>query len=64
MKVIFNTSFEEQIDINKIDKIFIILGNPLLKEEADSVSIFKKAIQGRYYNIQMGVDVEDGMDIV
>ncbi len=25
MKVIFNTSFEEQIDINKIDKIFIMM---------------------------------------
>lgn len=32
MKVIFNTSFEEQIDINKIDEIFIMMDDANLKD--------------------------------
>lgn len=32
MKVIFNTSFEEKIDINKIDEIFIMMDDANLKD--------------------------------
>lgn len=46
------------------DRIFIILGNPLLEETSNYAGRFKKAIQGRYYNREMGIKIEDQMDIV
>lgn len=44
----------------------ILLGNPLLRnpEKADALSIFKRAISGRFYNIQMGIIPEKNIDIV
>ena len=44
----------------------ILLGNPLLRTpgEADILSIFKCAISGRFYNIQMGIVPRKDMDVV
>lgn len=47
-----------------IDEIFIFLGNPLLEEKSDTITRFRKAIQGRYYNNQMGINPVENMDIV
>lgn len=48
------------------DNIHILLGNPLLRnpERANSLSVFKCAVSGRFYNIQMGIVSEKNMDVV
>lgn len=44
----------------------ILLGNPLLRTpgEADILSVFKCAISGRFYNIQMGIVPQKDMNVV
>lgn len=44
----------------------ILLGNPLLRNssEADILSVFKCAVTGRFYNIQMGIIPQKDMDII
>lgn len=44
----------------------IFLGNPLLRnlDNKNTVSVFKYALSGRFYNIQMGIVSEKNMDII
>lgn len=54
---------EEHVDDNAIQ---IILGNPLLtvNEFEESTKAFSAALKGRYYNIDLAIDISEKYDVV
>lgn len=51
--------------VEKKIKIKICLGNPLLIDEKnDCVNKFKNAIEGRYYSMDMGINITDKFDVI
>ena len=45
-------------------KVHIFLGNPLLPQKSNCIEKFKKAINGRYYNNDMGINPINEADII
>ena len=50
----------------QVSDSYILLGNPLLRnsERKDSLSVFKCAVSGRFYNARMGIVSEKNMDVI